>query len=572
MEQVLKELGINEEALLNGSIEEFNKLRDGYLGVLKDMTDGNAGFQLALSDLSGVDMSSLTGHLEATADSLGKLGDASTGVDAVATSTEKLGTNATTASEGMNNLKESTAGISDDLSSIQTGISGIDSTGISTTTEAFTLLADAIGKVASALGIGGEDTVGGLLTALEQISSFTLSGEEGTGIISQFESLATAVNAVSSAISGEGGGSVQGGEGSNSSSPSMSADATGGGSSVTSALDSLKEKVDEVLGSGGGEGSGGEGEEGSGVTGQFETLKGAVDDVSAAIGLGGEGSGEGGSGGEEDATTLTGAIENLGKTATSVLTGGEDSENGGMISQFEELNIPLSEATGYVTEMQSALEAMDGKTFTVTLEVHGGIGGSSQSFVASYGAKADGTAHIDVPAHVEGKWGASESSESLVGELGREGVVRNGRFFTVGDNGAEMFKVQKNDIIFNHIQTEQLLKHGKVTGRGKAYATGTVTDVLPSNLVPIGKAFANGTTSALYNLTFEPFLFKNKFKTSVFGRLSLSPSLCNCIAPIAFPITAESARLQPRFNAVSTPAANPSPAPTVSIIFSTLNP
>lgn len=77
-----------------------------------------------------------------------------------------------------------------------------------------------------------------------------------------------------------------------------------------------------------------------------------------------------------------------------------------------------------------------------------------------------------------------------------------------------MFKVQRGDIIFNHIQTEQLLKHGKVTGRGKAYATGTVTDVLPSNLVSIGKAFANGTTSALLS-KFKPLdnnLLYEKFK------------------------------------------------------------
>lgn len=513
MEQVLKELGINEEALLNGSIEEFNKLRDGYLGILKDMTDGNAGFQQALSDLSGVDMSSLTGYLDATADSLGKVGDNTANVDAVATATENLGTSATTASESMNELKESTSGIFDDLSSIQTGISGIDSTGISATTEAFNLLADAIGNVAGALGIGTADTVGGLLSALEEISTFTLSGEEGTGIISQFENLATAVSAVSAAISGEGGGSVQSGDGSNSSSPSMSDGATGNGSSVTSALDSLKEKADEVLGSGSREGSGGKGTDGnSGVTGQFETLKGTVDDVSAAIGVGGEGSEKGGTSGEEDAATLTGAIENLGKTATTVLTGGEDSENGGMISQFEELNPPLAEATGYVNELKTALEDMDGKTFTITLEVNGGVGGS-QSFSASYGAQADGTAHVDIPAHVEGKWGASESSESLVGELGREGIVRNGRFFTVGENGAEMFKVQKGDIVFNHVQTEQLLKHGSITGRGKAYAAGTVTNVLPSNLVPIGNAFANGTTSDLLskfklldnNLLYEKF-------------------------------------------------------------------
>lgn len=86
---------------------------------------------------------------------------------------------------------------------------------------------------------------------------------------------------------------------------------------------------------------------------------------------------------------------------------------------------------------------------------------------------ADGTAHANGTAYSGGSWGAPETSESLVGELGPEILVRNGRWTTVGENGAEFTQVKKGDIIFNHKQTEQLLKNGYVTSRGRAYAEGT---------------------------------------------------------------------------------------------------
>ena len=40
----------------------------------------------------------------------------------------------------------------------------------------------------------------------------------------------------------------------------------------------------------------------------------------------------------------------------------------------------------------------------------------------------------------------------------------------MGDNGAEMFPIKKGDIVFNHEQTEALLKYGHISGHGKAYA------------------------------------------------------------------------------------------------------
>jgi len=85
----------------------------------------------------------------------------------------------------------------------------------------------------------------------------------------------------------------------------------------------------------------------------------------------------------------------------------------------------------------------------------------------------NGTAHASGTAHARGSWGAPKTETALTGELGRELIVRGNRWFTVGDNGAEFTDIKKGDIIFNHKQTEDLLSNGYVTGRGKAYASGT---------------------------------------------------------------------------------------------------
>ena len=86
---------------------------------------------------------------------------------------------------------------------------------------------------------------------------------------------------------------------------------------------------------------------------------------------------------------------------------------------------------------------------------------------------ADGSANVSGTANAQGNWGIPEDETSLVGELGPELLVRNGKWTTIGENGAEFTDVKKGDIIFNHKQTEELLKNGHITGRGKAYANGT---------------------------------------------------------------------------------------------------
>lgn len=99
-------------------------------------------------------------------------------------------------------------------------------------------------------------------------------------------------------------------------------------------------------------------------------------------------------------------------------------------------------------------------------------------FTAGFGGESDvnGTAHAHGTAHATGDWGLPKSEHNaLVGELGQELVVNphTGQYYTVGDNGAEFVDLPKDAIVFNHKQTEALLSKGYVTGRGKAYASGT---------------------------------------------------------------------------------------------------
>ena len=93
-------------------------------------------------------------------------------------------------------------------------------------------------------------------------------------------------------------------------------------------------------------------------------------------------------------------------------------------------------------------------------------------------ANANGTAYVNGTvgkAFRHGNWGTGDSGTALVGELGQEMVVRDGQFFTIGDNGAEFFQYKKNDIIFNAGQTKQLFEQGKITNgrtRGRAFYGG----------------------------------------------------------------------------------------------------
>ena len=61
-------------------------------------------------------------------------------------------------------------------------------------------------------------------------------------------------------------------------------------------------------------------------------------------------------------------------------------------------------------------------------------------------AHAQGTAFVRGSAYAGGKWGLPNDQTALTGELGTEIIVRDGNWFTVGDDGAEFVNLKKGDI------------------------------------------------------------------------------------------------------------------------------
>lgn len=125
-------------------------------------------------------------------------------------------------------------------------------------------------------------------------------------------------------------------------------------------------------------------------------------------------------------------------------------------------------AIGVANGVNSAINAIPkSKTSTITVKkitetitkVIGGkydpihTGGGMYPKMFNGTAHAIGTANRMVSkgnAYATGDWSVKKSEKALVGELGQETIVRNGKYFTVGDNGAEFADIRNGDIIFNH--------------------------------------------------------------------------------------------------------------------------
>ena len=109
--------------------------------------------------------------------------------------------------------------------------------------------------------------------------------------------------------------------------------------------------------------------------------------------------------------------------------------------------------------------------------------------------EANGTAHLSGTAKAGGDWGTAKGGTALVGELGEEVIVdpHTGRWYTVGENGAEFRDIPQGAIVFNHKQTESLLKYGHINSRGTSLVGGTA--------LASGTAYASGVTSSRSSAT-----------------------------------------------------------------------
>ena len=485
IQQVFGDLGYTVEDVLNGSDAAFEDFKSHYISLISDV-NSNSDFTEGLVYATGVAKENLGSFLDKTketAEGIDELGGKGSEMDSVAESMDKLSSSATTAStstgeiaSNMGELNTNTEGLSDNLNGIGDALTGIpEADKFDTLTTSFTNLGDAIKGVASALGVGEEGTVGGLVGALQELSGLSL-GEEDTGILSQFNNLKTAVEGVTSAISGGGSSGGQSGDTSGSSSASMSAGAggEGGSGSLVGAIEEFKSATDEALGGGGesGEGEGSEGG-GTGAIPQFKELKTAVDDVTTAIGSGDAEGGE--SSCESDSDNLIGSIINLGDTTQEEMG---ESDGDGILGKFNEFKGVIEEAANQVKSISEGLDEIDGKevecTITVNVQMNGSIPAfasgtvlgnmqiESATYNAQYGkAFASGTIGLK-----------HDEKNALRSEYGQPELTVYPNGTTELTTSPVMSDLPKGTVIYNEEQTKKIMDN-ESNPVGNAHADGT---------------------------------------------------------------------------------------------------
>ena len=511
MEEILSQYGVTADDVVNMSEETFQAFKNDYLAMLSDLYSGNEQMQSAIAETAGTTTDQLESYIAKTQEYIDSLismdmSDTATSMDNTAESMDKLSTatsdaneNTKAMSENMGTLSTNTAELGENATAVSDALSSIpDAEKFNVLTTSFTNLAEAIKSVADALGVSGNGTVNSLVDTLQSLSTISIDAD-GNGLITQFNNLKTAIEGVTSAISGGGMSGGSAGEGSPSSSPSMSAGAGGKGSAVgglISAVESIKTATDEALGTGGGEdGEGG----GTGAIGQFEQLKDAVDDVTASIGGGGSSESGQGSGGSEgdNADSLIGSIVDLGDTTEEILTGGGESEgeSGGVIGRFEEFSDVIEEAKDHVMGISEGLDEIDGKEVECTIRVNIETNGSlpafaegtlgdtnleSGEYTAKYGkAFAEGT----------GKYKGLPKAEknALVSEYGQTEmtVLPNGD--TIITDEPTMMDLPKDTVIFNEEQTKKIMDNKvHVDGGANTSSNGDVVQPNGDILKPDG--------------------------------------------------------------------------------------
>lgn len=202
---------------------------------------------------------------------------------------------------------------------------------------------------------------------------------------------------------------------------------------------------------------------------QVESLKSAISNIQANIKAGIEPS-------QEDIATVQSTIQGMDATViTNYLSGEQEPPENkeSFVNYLLGEQAPPKDKNAKVNYTLGEQAPPLSMTATVNYVGGGVVNGTANVNGTAF---SSGTIGNSGRAFKRGDWGTKDSGTALGGELGVETVVRDGHFFTIGNNGAEFFQYKKGDIIFNHKQTEELFKNGKVTsggGRGKALATGT---------------------------------------------------------------------------------------------------
>lgn len=448
----LSEFGITMDDVLSGNVDTFNMIRDGIVGVSAALNGNKEAFAEAFNipvDQIESQIDQILGYDPGTAAWVKEMQDAF--------AAENIKTDGLDdAKNKLDEVKEAAGG---------TGVpaqSGIvaEATPSSGATGAVKTLSDEIDKLkdkslealadqVKTIGEGFEKAGQNIEAIVSGIAGLAQSGVGLTTLAGDAETLASSLESVASILGVGGGEESDTTDGRNNGYPSAS---------NTPLPDSNGKNQ-----------TGNEGGDGT-LIGAFNELENI--NLSNTISqIGGEGA---------DEETLTGVLTAANAQISGSSNGGAEDTSGmlGSLTAFDTEAEKIPNITDYFTKLNEQLESCQGNLWSM-LEAIKQLAEAFKNMTFPGNTGTNGGIFTGT-AYAKGNWSAKskgKAGNSLVGELGQELVVHpNGRFETVGDNGAEFTHIGANDIVFNHKQTEELLKNGRINSRGKAYAGGKLPE------------------------------------------------------------------------------------------------
>lgn len=187
---------------------------------------------------------------------------------------------------------------------------------------------------------------------------------------------------------------------------------------------------------------------------------------------------------EHTAKETTQMLSDIGLTVDASQAQSEIDEQNQKAEQFTKTlsNVPVTLDTSTCqTKIANVSKAIDGLKREVPITLNFGVAGTVLS-VFSGGLTVSGSKSKSSKSSTNTGTAAgtpnSHGGKTLVGEIGNELVVNphTGKWYTVGDNGAEFVNLPHGAIVFNHEKTQRLLKNGFVGGYGDALVSGNAMD------------------------------------------------------------------------------------------------
>lgn len=181
---------------------------------------------------------------------------------------------------------------------------------------------------------------------------------------------------------------------------------------------------------------------------------------------------------QHDAKETTEMLANIGCSVDTTQAQSDIETQNQMADEFRNKldNVPVTLDTSTCeTKISTVSKALDGLKKDIPVTLNFGIKGTLITGIAnglSY-SKGGGSSKTKGTGHAAGTPNAP-GGKTLVGEIGNELVVNphTGKWYTVGDNGAEFVNLPHGAIVFNHEKTQRLLKNGFVGGYGDALVSG----------------------------------------------------------------------------------------------------